>query len=140
MSGGRFDYNQYRIRDIASEISKEIYNSGRNKTEREINEEKKDYYWDTDREIDPKMYEYPTEVIEEFKKGYEIMRLAEIYAQRIDWLLSGDDGDESFIKRLKSDKDILDLELKHIKEEGFKFDDYYDPFDDDMDDFIRDWH
>lgn len=122
MSGGRFDYYQYRIRDIANEISKEIYNSGRVKTDREINEEKKDYYWDKDREIDPKMYEYPPEVIEEFKKGYEIMRLAEIYAQRIDWLLSGDDGEESFIKRLKSDKDLLEHEMKIIGEIGFEFD------------------
>jgi hypothetical protein len=35
MSGGRFDYQQYRIKDIADEIEKEIYNSGRKKTESE---------------------------------------------------------------------------------------------------------
>jgi hypothetical protein len=44
MSGGRFEYSQYRIRDIANEIEKEIYNSGRKKTEREIKEEKKYHY------------------------------------------------------------------------------------------------
>jgi hypothetical protein len=47
------------------------------------------------------------EVIEEFKKGAEIIKLAQIYMQRMDWLLSGDDGEESFISRLKQDKEKL---------------------------------
>jgi hypothetical protein len=42
-------------------------------------------------------------VIEKFKEGLEILRKAEIYAQRIDWLISGDDGEESFLERLKED-------------------------------------
>ncbi|MGV8096736.1 MAG: hypothetical protein AB2L24_33180 [Mangrovibacterium sp.] len=33
------------------------------------------------------------------------MRIAEIYAHRVDWFLSGDDGEEHFIKRLKEDLD-----------------------------------
>jgi hypothetical protein len=33
--------------------------------------------------------------------------MAEIYAQRIDWLLSGDDGEDSFRKRLKEDLERL---------------------------------
>jgi len=32
---------------------------------------------------------------------------AEIYAQRIDWYLSGDDGEDSLVSRLKSDLDAL---------------------------------
>ena len=47
------------------------------------------------------------EVIEEFKKGAEIIKLAQIYMQRMDWLLSGDDGEESFLERLKQDKEKL---------------------------------
>ena len=47
------------------------------------------------------------ETIEEFKKGLEIIRKAYVYAQRIDWLLSGDDGEESFHLRLKEDLDKL---------------------------------
>lgn len=35
------------------------------------------------------------------------MKQAEVYAQRIDWLLSGDDGEESFHERLKEDLDKL---------------------------------
>ncbi len=56
---------------------------------------------------------YSDEIIEEFKKGYEMLRKAEIYAQRIDWLLAGDDGEESFIKRLKEELDALKVELKN---------------------------
>jgi hypothetical protein len=47
--------------------------------------------------------EYSKEAIEEFKKGVELIKQAQIYMQRIDWLLSGDDGEESFLKRLKED-------------------------------------
>jgi hypothetical protein len=33
----------------------------------------------------------------------KVLRVAAVYAQRIDWLLSGDDGEESFLKRLKEE-------------------------------------
>lgn len=58
-------------------------------------------------------YKYQDEVIAEFKNAYEILRKAEIYAQRVDWLLAGDDGEESFIERLKKDLDALKVELKN---------------------------
>lgn len=48
------------------------------------------------------------EVLEEFKKGLKILKTAAIYAQRIDWLLSGDDGEESFKRRLKEELDELE--------------------------------
>ena len=48
------------------------------------------------------------EVLEEFKKGLEILKRAAIYGQRIDWLLSGDDGEDSFKRRLKEDLDELE--------------------------------
>jgi hypothetical protein len=96
MSGGHFNYDQRRIDPIADDIQREIDDSGRALTE----EEKRDYYWD---EKPTHHYEYPEEVIAEFKKGVEYLRLASIYAQRIDWLLSGDDGEESFLERLKEE-------------------------------------
>ena len=42
-------------------------------------------------------------VIEKFKEGVELIRKAQIYAHRIDWLLSADDGEENFLRRLKDD-------------------------------------
>ena len=122
MSGGTFDYNQYRIRDIANRVEQEISKSGTPKTEREL----KDEGWFRDREWyekypeDLNHYKYPDEVIEEFKKGYEMFRKAEIYAQRMDWLFAGDDGNESFLQRLKGE--LLHLELE-LKSKTFKIED-----------------
>jgi hypothetical protein len=127
MSGGRFNYQQYRIKDIANEIKKEIYNSGRKKTESELREEKK-YHYDPTFVPDPAHYEYPEEVINEFKKAYSLLRLAEIYAHRIDWLLSGDDGEETFIKRLNDDIEIFDNELVIKKQTDYK-PEYFDDKD-----------
>lgn len=47
--------------------------------------------------------DYSKETLDEFRKGLDILNKAYIYAQRIDWLLSGDDREESFHKRLKED-------------------------------------
>ena len=79
MSGGHFDYNQHRINYIIESIEEQIDNN----------------------------YEYSAEVINEFKIGLEKLKEAYVYAQRIDWLLSGDDGPETFIERLKEDLDKL---------------------------------
>ena len=42
-------------------------------------------------------------MIEKFKEGLKILRQAEVYAHRIDWLISGDDGEDNFLERLKQD-------------------------------------
>ena len=46
---------------------------------------------------------YSEETISEFKKSVEVLKLAKVYAHRIDWLLSGDDGEDSFHERLRED-------------------------------------
>lgn len=92
MSGGHFDYHQYRIREIADNIEDIIQKNGKKK-EYEI-----EYSWENEN-----YYEYPPEVINKMKEGLDILRKAEIYAQRIDWLISGDDGPETFLKRLQED-------------------------------------
>jgi len=115
MSGGTFDYNQRLIRYIADDIEQEIARSGKPKTPRELKEEGyyRDREWYEKYPEDLNHYKLSDEVIAEFKKGYEILRKAEIYAQRIDWLLAGDDGEESFIERLKEELDALEVELKN---------------------------
>ena len=88
MSGGHFDYQEWRIDDIADEIEQKIINS-----EEEFREN-----------------DYPTikngEVLKELKRGLKILRQAYIYAHRIDYLLSGDDGEESFLRRKKELSDL----------------------------------
>ena len=113
MSGGHFDYYQWHIRDIIYSLEDYIYGHS-------LDEEDIDYYiedhWLEDKEKEyviknkhtvPNLYEYSKETIKEFKKGLAILRKAYVYAQRIDWLLSGDDKEESFHERLKEELDNL---------------------------------
>lgn len=92
MSGGKFNYDQYKIKEIADDIQELLDRQGK-----EIPDDGWCYSYDG-------LYEtYPEEVQEAMKKGVEMLRVAHIYAQRIDWFLSGDDGEESFRKRLRED-------------------------------------
>ena len=109
MSGGHFNYDQYKIGYIADDIEQEIEKNGRPKTKEELKEE----YWRGDDWYDKypeelNYYKYPDELIEKFKEAIKILRTAEIYAHRVDWLLSGDDGEKSFLKRLKEDLEKLE--------------------------------
>ena len=92
MSGGAFEYNQRRILDIIESIEEDLDRQGT--TAKNV-----DFYFDSD-------YTYPTysdEVQKEMKKGIEYLKIAYVYAQRIDWFLSRDDGEEEFLSRLKED-------------------------------------
>ena len=79
MSGGTFDYGQFRISDIVNEIEDVVYNNERAE------------------------HPYSDETIATLKYGIKYLKVAQIYAHRIDWLLAGDDGEETFHKRLASD-------------------------------------
>ena len=88
MSGGHFQYTQWKIHDIADEVEQLILTND--------SEEKNEWG-------DRKGYHYTPETIEEFKKGLVLLRQAYVYAQRIDWLVSGDDSEDSFHARLQED-------------------------------------
>ena len=96
MSGGKWDYLQYRIREITDGVEDEIVHNNDEPGEGE--------WWSS---TPWPGYNFREDVIEEFKKAHDILLLAEQYAQRIDWLLSGDDSEDSFLKRLKQDTDDL---------------------------------
>ena len=112
MSGGYFDYNQWHINNIADDVEDYIYGHS---LEEDINEYIEDHWLDDEekeyirknKHTIPNRYNFNKDTIKEFKKGLYILRKACIYAQRIDWLLSGDDGEESFHKRLKEELDNL---------------------------------
>lgn len=108
MSGGRFNYDQYKIGYIADAIEQQIEKNGIPKTKEELKDEgyRPNWYYEEYPE-EKYWYKYPDEVIEKFKEAIKILRQAEVYAQRVDWLLSGDDGEESFLNR-------LDEELKKL--------------------------
>ena len=76
MSGGYFDYAQFHITKIVDDI------------ERVINAHGEDY---------------SPQVLQRFRDAIVVLKRAETYAHRIDWLLSGDDGEESFLERLEEE-------------------------------------
>lgn len=84
MSGGHFDYAQYRIEDIAVGID-EVIAANDDET---LNE------WGGRRGNG-----YPPEIIEKFREAAHTLRQAAEMAQRVDWLLSGDDDEDSFLRR-----------------------------------------
>lgn len=80
MSGGHFDYKQRQINDIAESIAEYLKHN---------------------------KYGYSYDTRHDFRQAIYALRLAAIYAQRIDWLLSGDDSEESFRIRLEEDYNKL---------------------------------
>ena len=93
MGGGHFDYQQYRIEDIARSIEELI----KSNDDESLNE------WGFCRGNG-----YSAETIEKFKTAVDTLRKAAVMAQRVDWLVSGDDGEDSFHDRWVE-------ELKEIK-------------------------
>ena len=100
MSGGHYDYLQYRITEITDSIEQAVRDSGTKKPKNELYNND-DFYEKYPEELN--YYKYPDHVIKEFKNGIKLLEKAQVYAQRIDWLLSGDDGEDSFIERLEED-------------------------------------
>jgi hypothetical protein len=92
MSGGYFDYEQYQINTIAETVESLIL---------------KNDSVDPDEFGDIEGYQFSPETIAEFKKGLALLKQAYVYAQRIDWLVSGDDGEDTFHQRLKNDLDRI---------------------------------
>lgn len=104
MSGGHFNYNQYHLTDIVDEIERQIEINGKAKTKEELKDESwRDPSWYEKYPEDLYHYKYSDEVIEQFKIAVHKIKEAQVYAQRIDWLLCGDDGEESFLKRLREE-------------------------------------
>ena len=117
MSGGHFDYDQYKIGYIADSIERLVLNNGRKKTREELKEEGwRDPEWYEKYPEDLYHYRYPDNVVEKFKEGIRILRESQVYAQRIDWLVSGDDGVESFLSRLNDDLEKAKKDLENFQE------------------------
>lgn len=84
MSGGHFDYQQYRINDIIEQLERDI--------DRAENGPEDSFY-----------KEIPEDIVESFKVGLVVLKMGKIFAERIDYYLSGDDGEESYRTRLEED-------------------------------------
>ena len=76
MSGGHFNYTQYYLNDILDEIKNIIKDNP---------------------------YQYSSKTIKKMKETVKTIEKAKIYITRIDYLISGDDGEDTFHKRIKED-------------------------------------
>lgn len=85
MSGGYFEYQQYHIQDIIEKLE-----------ETKVKIENDEEYHQYDRK---------EELLQEISNGIDYLSLAQIYTQRLDWLFSGDDGEDSFFERLEEEFD-----------------------------------
>lgn len=88
MSGGFYEYKQYVLDEIADSIQLEI----------EQNDSTEDDGFGHDRGR-----HYAPLVIDRMSEAVMALRTAYIYAQHVDWLLSGDDSEDSFLRRLDED-------------------------------------
>lgn len=122
MSGGTFEYWQNQIEYIVEQIAETIQKSGK-----EIPKKFWDYYM--------RQYEdarmcptFDDKTLRRFEEGIYALKKAYIYAQRIDWLIACDDGEEEFEKRLVEELEALEKESK-LGENGVR----YIPIDRDVD-------
>jgi len=93
---------------MVDQIEETVVKNGVEKTPEELKQEGwRDPDWYKKYPEDLFHYKYPDEVIEKMKEGIEALKRAQIYAHRIDWLLSGDDGEESFLRRLEEELNEL---------------------------------
>lgn len=88
MSGGHFDYNQSGITEMADAVTRLI---------RDNNRQDEDGYSSN----------YCQATLEKFSEAEKTLRLAAIMVQGIDWLVCGDDGEDSFHKRWDAEKQRL---------------------------------
>ena len=97
MSGGFFGQKKYQIRLVAEEIDELILSN---------DDQSKDGWGQEGNN-------FPPEIIEKFQEAAHALRRAEEMAHRIDWLVSGDDGEESFLERW--DKEVRPNWREHIQ-------------------------
>ena len=131
MSGGHWDNQQWHIDNIADGIEQEVIMSGK-----PIPRQRWEY-WQMEHfkehPEDAVNYAYPESTLRRMEEAVYALRRASIYAQRTDYLLSGDDDEESFEERLKKELAELDSKSK-MGENGVMYyviDRTKDPYEDD---------
>lgn len=100
MSGGTFDYKQYSLREIWQSIQLRLRRQGKERPASDLIYGA-DHYKEYPHE---KYYEsYSKDVQAVFQEGIQALKIAKIYAHRIDWFLAGDDDEDSLIEQLAED-------------------------------------
>ena len=90
MSGGHFDYVQHKVGDVYEEVQQMAKDKG------VYSIEWADSSWEYgDRVLQP----FQADTVKRLARASEVLLAASKMIQRIDWFLSGDDGEESFNRR-----------------------------------------
>lgn len=55
---------------------------------------------------------FEDKTLETMKEAYRQLRIAEIYAHRIDWMISGDDSEETLQERLQEELQAFEKEFQ----------------------------
>ena len=107
MSGGRFGYIQNRLDwEVIEKLEEIIERNGAG----DVSEDYRDSEY---------FEELSPETVEEFRKGLELVKRAAVYIRRIDWLVSGDDGEETFHQRLA--EDLAKIERPQSENDSFSY-------------------
>lgn len=105
MSGGAFNYSQHYINDIIEALEE---------NKQKIDNEEEEYY----------QYEDKDRIIDNINWALYYLDRAYIYTQRLDYLLSGDDSESTFYKRLSEDwnklKDRIEEDRFTLQVNSFK--------------------
>lgn len=131
MSGGRFDYKQWHIGSIADQIEQEVIMSGKPIPKSKWDYFEREEYNETHKQ--PMNYAFPESTLRRMEEAVYALKRAAIYAQRTDFLLCSDDGEESFEERLSKELAELDSKSK-MGENGVMYyvvDRSKDPYEDD---------
>lgn len=110
MSGGFFDNKQWHISDIADGIEQEVIMSGKPIPKQKWSYYERQEYEETRKQ--PMNYAFPEPILRRMEEAVYALRRAAIYAQRTDYLICGDDGEESFERRLQEELAELDSKSK----------------------------
>lgn len=99
MSGGRFDYKQYPLNDIAEQIEYELK------------------HMDAWLQYEKFTVEEKVALENNMEGLIHLLKFCQVGVQRLDWLLSGDDGLQTYFERLEEDRTKLrdELEKKEYK-------------------------
>ena len=104
MSGGAFEYRQNQIDWIIEGIEDHLESMG--KEMEDVDEPaRREFY---SKYPEARTYRVESEEVQErMRHAIRALKIAKVYAQRVDWYLSGDDGEESFLERLDKELDNL---------------------------------
>lgn len=106
MSGGKFNYSQSHILNIAEDIQKELDRQGKEKDKEDLWCDKEYYKKYPEERFYPV---YPESVQQTMCEAILQLKKAFAYAHNIDYFLSGDNCDEEF-NNLKEELDEIEKE------------------------------